>query len=237
MSKYKLIAMDLDGTLTQHKTKIEDMNLELLDSLSKNYRLVLVGAGSCKRIFEQMREYPIDIIGQYGLQQSTVDETGWHLIKNFEYSIDKMYFIDVIKEIRENTGYSEYYGDSVEFHKSGVVTFPLLGTSANSSDKLKFDPDRKKRSLIYDYVSSFFKEYNCFIGGSSSFDIVKKGYDKLNSLLNYSEGICSRDEILYLGDDFQKGGNDESVFLGGIDCINVSDYRSISQLLFQRGVL
>ena len=40
----KLIAFALDGTLTQHKTKLSDENRKVLDALAKKYKLVIVGA-------------------------------------------------------------------------------------------------------------------------------------------------------------------------------------------------
>ncbi|MDI9459198.1 MAG: HAD hydrolase family protein, partial [Bacillota bacterium] len=73
MSKrYELIAFDLDGTLGQHKTPISDKHLELLRNLKERYQLVIAGAGTCQRIYNQVREFPIDILGSYGMQQSTV---------------------------------------------------------------------------------------------------------------------------------------------------------------------
>lgn len=36
--------------------------------MSHKYRLVIVGAGSCTRIFEQLEPFPIDVIGNYGMQ-------------------------------------------------------------------------------------------------------------------------------------------------------------------------
>ena len=66
--RIKLIAMDLDGTLTQHKQPIPPKTREALEALAARYRLVMVGAGQVKRIFEQMGHFPVNIIGNYGLQ-------------------------------------------------------------------------------------------------------------------------------------------------------------------------
>ena len=71
--KYQLAIFDLDGTLTQHKTPISEDYRELLNSLSKKYKLIMVGAGQVTRIFGQMGGYPIDIIGNYGLQYAIYD--------------------------------------------------------------------------------------------------------------------------------------------------------------------
>ena len=35
----KLICFDLDGTLTQHRTPLEEENRKLLDALGKKYKL------------------------------------------------------------------------------------------------------------------------------------------------------------------------------------------------------
>ena len=67
-SKIKLIAFDLDGTLTQHKTPLSQEHRAILEKLSQNYKLLMAGAGMCQRIFNQMGKFPIDILGNYGLQ-------------------------------------------------------------------------------------------------------------------------------------------------------------------------
>ena len=66
VSKIKLVAFDLDGTLTQHKTPLSDEHRAVLDQLAEKYKLVMLGAGMCRRIFEQMDRFPVDILGNYG---------------------------------------------------------------------------------------------------------------------------------------------------------------------------
>lgn len=41
----KLIAFDLDGTLTQHKEPLSPENKAALDELGKKYKLIMAGAG------------------------------------------------------------------------------------------------------------------------------------------------------------------------------------------------
>ena len=47
--KIKVIAMDLDGTLTQHKQPMTPECRETLIALSKKYKLLMVGAGQVYR--------------------------------------------------------------------------------------------------------------------------------------------------------------------------------------------
>lgn len=51
---YKLIAFDLDGTLTRHRSKLGETNRKVLEALDKKYKLLMVGAGGCERIFNQL---------------------------------------------------------------------------------------------------------------------------------------------------------------------------------------
>ena len=77
VEKLKVIAFDLDGTLTQHRTPLDERNRAVLDKLSQKYRILMVGAGMCMRIFNQMGGYPVDILGNYGLQYGKYNkETG-----------------------------------------------------------------------------------------------------------------------------------------------------------------
>ncbi len=41
----------------------------------------------------------------------------------------------------------------------------------------------------------------------------------------------SRDEMLYVGDDFGDGGGDSDIRLGGMDYIAVEDYRKLAEKL------
>ena len=65
----RLVAFDLDGTLTQHKSPMSPEIRAALDSLRAwGYSLLMAGAGSCELIARQMENYPIDSLGNYGLQ-------------------------------------------------------------------------------------------------------------------------------------------------------------------------
>lgn len=221
----KLIAFDLDGTLTQHKTPISDANLNALTALSKKYKLLMLGAGACERIYLQLREFPIDIVGSYGMQQSTVTDGEFKLIRNDSYVVSREFFETQINKLRDELGLNDFYGESVEYHASGLVTFPILGTKAPLSEKLAYDPDRLKRRAMYGAVKSALSDYNVFIGGSSSFDISRGKYNKFFALERYcAENALSLDEVVFVGDDFGEGGNDSAVKDGGVDYVEIDDY-------------
>ncbi|MBQ4516174.1 MAG: HAD hydrolase family protein [Clostridia bacterium] len=237
-SKIKVVAMDLDGTLTQHKQALDAEHKQALDELSKRYKLLMVGAGQVMRIFNQIGQYPIDIIGNYGLQCGVYNENtkGIDIVRDLQFPVDKDSVEKRVALLREKYGYTEFSGDNVEFHPSGCVTFPILGTKAKQEDKLAFDPDRLKRRKIYDDVKETFSDYTVFVGGSSSFDMAPMPYNKYYALDLYcKENNLSHENIVYIGDDYGLGGNDESVYKSDFPYLTIDDYRTfpsvISELL------
>ena len=230
----KVIGFDLDGTLTQHRTPLPEASRELLDRLRRKYRVVIVGAGNCPRILRQIENFPVDVIGNYGMQYYRYDPGTQSHRAVFDNRVpaDRKSVAERIARLREKHGYTEFTGDGVEFHDSGCVTFPLLGTKADIRDKLTFDPDRKKRLVFYDEVCELFPEYTVFVGGSSSFDFAPLPYNKYYALDQFcqNEGY-SHEEILYAGDDYGHGGNDEAVYRSDFAFRVVPDYRRVSELL------
>jgi HAD superfamily hydrolase (TIGR01484 family) len=232
--KIKLIAMDLDGTLTQHKETLIKEHREILTKLSKKYKLLMVGAGQTRRIFNQMERFPIDIIGNYGLQYSKYNsETGdIDTIRDLSFDVNKDEIEKKVTFLREKHGFTTYRGDNVEYHISGCITFPILGTKAIQEDKLSFDPDRAKRRKIYNEVVELFSDYNVFVGGSSSFDMAPKPYNKYYALDLYcKENGLSHDNVAYIGDDYGMGGNDESVYKSDFNYIKIDDYRDFPRVV------
>lgn len=232
MDQIKLVAFDLDGTLTQHKEPLGEENRRVLDALAQRYRLVMVGAGQACRIFRQMGGYPMDIIGNYGLQYARYDAQSGELqmVRDLQLPCDRESVERRIAVLRQRFGYEDFAGESVEYHPSGCVTFPVLGTKAQQAEKLAFDPERTKRRAVYDVVVQAFPEYHVFVGGSSSFDMAPRPYNKYHALDEYcrQRGI-THDQVVYMGDDYGQGGNDESVYLSDIPFITVDDYRALPQ--------
>lgn len=233
-SKIKLVAMDLDGTLTQHREKLDSAHREALDKLSKKYKLIMVGAGQVGRIFNQMGKYPIDIIGNYGLQYATYNEKTkeMDIVRDESFPVNREEIEKKVTYLRQKHGFTSFCGDNVEYHTSGCITFPILGTKAIQEEKLAFDPDRKKRRGIYSEVVSMFDSYNVFVGGSSSFDMSPKPYNKYYALDLYcKENGIDHSEVVYIGDDYGEGGNDQNVYLADFNYLKIDDYRDFEKII------
>ena len=228
----KVFAFDLDGTLTQHKTPLDPKNRAVLEKLMKKYRVLMVGAGGCMRIFNQLEGLPVDVIGNYGMQYARYADGRLTLVRDDVRGCDKEAVEKKVTFLREKYGFTEFAGDNVEYHASGCLTFPLLGTKAVQKDKLALDPDRKKRRAFYSEVCDLFSDYNVFVGGSSSFDMAPKPFDKYYALdLWCRENGYDHSEVIYVGDDYGQGGNDESVYRSDFRFLCTDDYRRLDEIL------
>lgn len=230
----KLIAFDLDGTITQHKSQIEEENKALLTELSRKYKLLMVGAGQCNRIWKQLGEFPIDVIGNYGMQYAEyrTETKTLEAVTDAQLPCDRESVSRRAEELRQKYGFTEYAGDSVEFHPSGCVTIALIGTKAALEDKLAFDPDKSRRRAIYKDVCELFPDYTVFVGGTSSFDMAPAPYNKYYALDEYcKKNGLSHSEVVYVGDDYGEGGNDECVFKSDFPTVKIDDYRKLGEAL------
>jgi hydroxymethylpyrimidine pyrophosphatase-like HAD family hydrolase len=87
-------------------------------------------------------------------------------------------------------------------------------------------------AAIYEEVCEAFPEYNVFVGGSSSFDMSPKPYNKYYALDLYcKENGLSHDEVAYVGDDYGTGGNDECVYKADFNYIKIDDYRDFPSVI------
>lgn len=231
MKNKKIIAMDMDGTLTQHKSPLEPECRTVLEKLSKKYRLLMVCAGGCERVYRQLEAFDIDISGFYGMQYAQTKNGILNITESIAVQTDREKVISIGKKIRGKFGFHNFDGDAIEFHASGLITFPILGTKASLKDKLAYDPDRSKRRACYKEVCKLFEDYNVFIGGTSSFDIAPKPYNKLYALECYLKRNClNHEDVVFFGDDYGVGGNDSCVYESDISFVKIDNYRDFPQV-------
>ena len=233
MNDFRLIAFDLDGTLTQHKSPLSPEHAAILAKLSQSYRLLMVGAGSCLRIYNQMGHFPLDIIGNYGMQRAEMIEGELRIVEDHRAPAPDHASVERrMDHLRQKYGYTSYTGGNVEYHDAGMLTLPLLGTQARLEDKLAFDPTREKRKVMYQEVKDLFSEYTVVIGGTSSFDLIPRPYQKFYALDAYCRlRGYTHDQVLFLGDDYGEGGNDEPVYRSDIAFWPVDDYRHFPRIV------
>ena len=234
MDKISVVALDLDGTVTEGREKIEEQNKQFLSALAKKYRLLIVGAGDCERIISQLDGLCIDVVGNYGMQYARYDKSKgeYVYIKNGSAPIDREDITRRARTVFSLFPHLDIPTEVVQFFPSGCFCIPLLGANASSKSKAKFDPDRKIRKSTFPYVQKMFPEYELYIGGRASFDAAPNGCSKYKALCDYCDlnGIA-RASVIFCGNDYKKYGNDESVYLSEFNFVTIDDYLTLPDRL------
>ena len=103
-----------------------------------------------------------------------------------------------------------------QFHPGPMFGLSVIGSSTPKEIKDAWDPDRKKRVKIikhfYEYAPQIFAFAQANYGGRTCVDFMRKGIDKSHGARWFAahHNLDER-EIMYFGDSFYPGGNDERV--------------------------
>lgn len=234
----KLIAFDLDDTLAVTKSAISDNMSELLGELLKTHQVCVISGGWFPQ-FEKQVVNELNIEHHYlqnlhlmptcGTRYYRYDDIAkkWKLIYSEDIpKKDKQRIIDSLTSATKKCGFYEEkpYGELAQ-DRFSQITYSALGQDAPPDEKYVWDPDMKKRQKIRKIVVDELPDYEIRIGGTTSIDVTIPGVDKaygMEKLINELE--ISKDDILFVGDKLQEGGNDYPVRAMGIDCIEVKNH-------------
>ncbi len=245
----KLIAFDLDDTLAITKSPISDRIGELLVKLLDHYDVCVISGGR----FEQFKLQILDrleapahklnrmhLMPTCGTRYYRYDELkkDWALqyaegLTDDEKSRTKKALEQCAKEL----GYWEEkpYGEVIE-DRGSQMTFSAIGQQAPASAKYKWDPTGEKKLALRDKVAPLLLDLEVRAGGTTSIDVTRIGIDKAYGMTKLIEALeISKDEILFIGDKLQEGGNDYPVKAMGIDSIAVEKWEDTALVL--EGVL
>lgn len=233
MSKYKLLSFDLDDTLSESKTLMDDEMCEILTKILETKKIAIISGGDLPQIQKQVVNKLIENKANIDnfLILPTCGTKFFHyengeLIKDYSDDLTKdqkkMIFMRLEKAIRDlGLRPEKVYGEQIE-DRGTQITFSAIGQDCPLEVKKDWDPDKKRRQLIKEEIKNDLSDFEIAIAGKSSIDITKKGIDKaigMEKLIEYTGLLKS--EIVFFGDNMQEGGNDFPVKRTGVDCIAV----------------
>ncbi|MCF7865426.1 MAG: HAD hydrolase family protein [Candidatus Pacebacteria bacterium] len=125
----------------------------------------------------------------------------------------------------------ETYGSRIE-ERGTQITLSALGQDAPIELKKVWDPDVQKRHVIQKYLENLLPDVDVHIGGSTSIDILPKGFTKATGLKRLiSQKNIDIQDMVFVGDAVFPGGNDYSAFEAGIYTIPVKDPQDTKSLI------
>ena len=214
----KLIVFDLDGTLAESKSSLDDEMAALLHDLLGVVKVAVISGGDWPQFEKQL------------LSHLPQDESLRHLsllptcgTKFYQYAGDwkKLYSEDFTLEEKEKiigslhkalgeSGYKaeQVWGEIIE-DRGSQITFSALGQQAPLEAKTKWDPDFARRKKITAILTTLIPEFSVRMGGATSIDVTKPGIDKAYGIRKLREILgVSLSEMLFIGDALFPGGND-----------------------------
>ena len=242
----KLIAFDLDGTLAPSKSPAEDRMTELLRQLLDKFQVCVMSGGK----FEQFEKQLISNLKADPTQLERLHIMPTCGTRYYRYNIatedwDKIYAEDFTQTEKDkivtalNKGFDDLgyrakktYGECIE-DRGSQVTFSVLGQdivdelgSKGVELKEAWDPDNKKKNKLRDYIAPLIPDFEVRVGGVTSIDVTKLGIDKAYGIKKLMEMLdIAKDDILFIGDRLQPGGNDYPVKAYGVDSLEISTWK------------
>jgi HAD superfamily hydrolase (TIGR01484 family) len=233
----KLYVFDLDGTLAESKAPLEADMGELICALLEEHEVAVMSGAKLEQFKEQFLAHlpckgdehisHLCLLPTSGASLYQCEKGGLTMI--YENKLDdaaKEKIRAALKEALTEVGFEQpekLYGDQLE-DRMTQMTFSALGQQAPLAEKVKWDPDRKKRTPLQTALVPKLPEFEVRIGGSTTIDITQKGIDKaygVRELLKHLNLPIT--EAVYIGDALFAGGNDSAVIPTGIETISVTD--------------
>lgn len=240
-----MIAFDLDGTLAESKSALPDRMAELLSELLEEYQVCVISGGKFgqfeKQLLGNLHVEPtllekLHIMPTCGTRYHTYDLASKSWIMNYAEDFndsEKKQIIAALEEGIDELGLREAkpWGDLIE-DRGSQITFSALGQEAPVHAKEAWDPDGKKKHALRDAVAAKISAFEVRAGGSTSIDITKLGIDKAYGIRKLMEMTGVSDEnILFIGDRLEEGGNDYPVKAMGIDTIAVEKWEDTALII------
>ncbi|WGD38659.1 HAD-IIB family hydrolase [Lysinibacter sp. HNR] len=243
-TKPRLIAFDLDDTLAQSKSPVSPIIADLLRQLLRNHEVCVISGGNYPQFESQLLGSldnlddellsKLHLMPTCGTQYYRYTGGEWSQIYEERLSPEEASAATRALEVSaRELGFWEArtWGTVIE-DRGSQITFSALGQQAPIEAKKLWDADGRKKARLRDRVAEALPELEVRSGGSTSIDITRKGIDKaygIRRLVEHS-GIGLED-ILFVGDRLDEGGNDYPVLALGVLCHAVEGWEDTAQFL------
>ena len=229
----KLIVFDLDGTLAESKSAVDDGMVSLLNSLLAFVKVAVISGGDWPQFQRQLLAQ--NFIGSHLSNLSLLPTCGtkfykyisdWEEIYSDDLSIgQKNQIIEALNTAMHSLQLTptKVWGEIIE-DRGSQITFSALGQGAPLSEKREWDPEFVKRKQMQELLNKLIPEYSVRLGGTTSIDVTRPGIDKAYGITKLDEILgIKKEEMLFVGDALFPGGNDYPVVEAGVFSIHVRD--------------
>jgi HAD superfamily hydrolase (TIGR01484 family) len=228
------VAFDLDDTLAVSKSPIDDRMARLLARLIRATDVCIISGGRFEQFESQVLRHltadddalaSLHLMPTCGTRYYRWVDGDWQLAYAEDLAEDdKRRIIAVLEEGARGLGLWEdrAWGERIE-DRGSQITFSALGQQAPPAEKYQWDPDNEKKQRLRGYAAERLPDLEVRVGGSTSVDVTRQGIDKAYGMRKLMQQLgLAADEILFVGDRLEPGGNDYPVRAVGVRCVEVA---------------
>ena len=242
----KVIAFDLDDTLAVTKSPISDRMGELLVKLLETYDVCIISGGKFElfqvQVVNRLEATPqqlarLHLMPTCGTRYYRYEQISeqWQLQYAEDLTADeKKRIAAVLEESAKELGLwdIEVYGERIE-DRNSQVTYSVLGQLAPAEKKYVWAAKNAEAKLkLREMAASKLLDLEVRLGGTTSVDVTRIGVDKAYGMQKLIEALdINKEDILFIGDKLQEGGNDYPVKAMGIDSIEVEKWQDTAFVL------
>ena len=229
----QLVVFDLDGTLAESKSALDEEMAQLLEGLLRIVKVAVISGGA-------WQQFETQVLAHLSTGESLKNllllptcgtrfyryRTDWELLYAEDFTAAQRQKIlaalhQTIDQIGEKP--TETWGELIE-DRGSQITFSALGQRAPLEEKKKWDPDFAKRKKMVAVLEPLIPEFSVRLGGATSVDITQHGIDKGYGIHKLHEVLhIEIAEMLFIGDAVFPGGNDYPAQQAGALSIRVRD--------------
>lgn len=243
----KLVAFDLDDTLAPSKSPLDPSMAALLIQLLAAVPVCVISGGQIEQfrmqIIDQLpdadeallrRLHLMPTCGTQYYRRDPHEVGGWRQVYAENLTDhEKTRALAAVESSARRLGLweSETWGPILE-DRGSQITFSALGQAAPVANKAAWDPTGQKKEMLRDAVAVLVPELEVRSGGSTSVDITRRGIDKAYGMRSLAEQTAIElDDMLFIGDRLDEGGNDFPVRVLGVPCHAVTGWEDTREYL------
>ena len=237
-----LVVFDLDDTLAPSKSVIPDRMSDLIAELLDEAMVCIISGARFEQFDQQvLRHLPrsarrdrLHLMPTCGTRYVKWSDEGWREIYAEDLSTSqKDKAIEVLMNGAKllNLWEDSTWGPRIE-DRGSQITFSALGQLAPVQEKVRWDPDGRKKEQLRAYAAKHLPDLEVRSGGSTSVDVTRRGIDKAYGIRKLQEHLgVDISEMLFIGDRLDAGGNDYPVKALGVRCLPVSGWQETPSLV------
>ncbi len=229
----RAVVFDLDDTLAVSKSRIDDRMAGLLAKLIQVTDVCIISGGRFEQFDSQVLQHlsadagslaSLHLMPTCGTRYYRWADGAWQLVYAEDLAEeDQRRIVAVLEQGARELGLweDEAWGERIE-DRGSQITFSALGQQAPPEEKYQWDPDGRKKQQLRAYAAERLPGLEVRMGGSTSVDVTREGIDKAYGMRKLMAQLgISAEEILFVGDRLEPGGNDYPVRAVGVRCVEV----------------